>query len=93
MGLHSYQGICIRLKADAPSELAEVKVVKYELPTSFNEPSRFSTESPFFPIEVWTPVFFDIIARVVRRDGSEEIVEGRIQWPDGLEPKMILFGT
>ena len=84
---------CIDLKiiSDDPVELATVHLVKFELPRSFKEHCKFSDKGPDYAIQIWTPGFFDVIVRVFKRDGSEQVVEGRVQWVQGAVPTLVTF--
>ncbi len=83
--------IDLKLSANDPKELESVRLVKFELPRSFKDHCKFSDNGPSFPIQIWTPGFFDVIVRVFHGDGSEEVVEGRVQWVQGAVPTLVTF--
>ena len=76
--------VMVTLIASNAKELADVKFVKYELPSGFMEPSSCSDVGPSFPIKVWAPGCFSIVARVFHKNGAEEVVTGDVDWSDGV---------
>lgn len=86
-----FHSIDLKLAFDEPTEINNVQLVKFELPRSFKDHCKFSEQAPTFPIQIWTPDFFELIVRVFRRDGSEQVVKGRVQWVQGAVPTLVTF--
>ena len=71
----------IFLKPDSSAELDEVDSVQYELHPTFRQRTQVGTErSNEFEIRIWTYGFFNAKAKIIKKDGSPEPIEGFIHW-------------
>lgn len=74
----------IYIESDSPEELDAVDSVQYELHPTFRQRYRVSTErATGFEIRIWTYGYFSARAKIVKKDGPPETIEGFIRWDTG----------
>jgi transcription initiation factor IIF auxiliary subunit len=76
-----FHNVKIYLEADNENELKPINLVQYELHPTFRERIQVSDDKlNKFEIKIWTYGFFNIIAKLFKKDGNTEIVEGFVKW-------------
>ncbi len=71
----------IFLNPDSSAELDEVDSVQYELHPTFRQRIQVATErANGFEIKIWTYGFFNAKAKIIKKDGSPEPIEGFVKW-------------
>lgn len=76
-----HRNVRIYLEADPPDALKDIDSVQYELHPTFRDRVRVSDDSTNqFEIKIWTYGYFKVRAKLIRKDGSPQYVDGFVRW-------------
>ena len=73
--------IRIFIEPDETNKLDEIDSVQYELHPTFRQRNQVATErSNDFEIRIWTYGFFNAKAKIIKKAGKTEPIEGFVHW-------------
>lgn len=76
-----HHNVRIYLTADDDKNLDEIESVQYTLHPTFRQRIRVSDDrAKQFEIRIWTYGYFNIQAKLLKKDGSVDTVDGYVKW-------------
>jgi len=76
-----HHNVRIYLTADDDKSLDKIESVQYTLHPTFRQRIRVSDDrAKQFEIRIWTYGYFPIQAKLLKKDGSVETVDGFVRW-------------
>ena len=83
-GGRRHYNVRIFLDTDNPQDLEQVDSVQYELHPTFRNRHRVSSNrAAQFEILIWSYGFFTAKAKIVKKNGTPEDIDGFIRWETG----------